>query len=98
MERRRHRRLDITIPIQVFSRGELLAVVDGLEISPTGMSIGTPGVRLIPHQVVTLNFCGAGITCLTRAMVIYNNARRTGLMFSDSIPRRCLVPEGRSHH
>lgn len=89
MEHRVHKRESIDLMAKLINRGSVVAVVRALDISPGGMRIETPGIKLRSGEGVTVDLYKPGyprgVTCCLNAMVIHSGLETTGLMLSSQI-------------
>lgn len=89
MEFRLHQREQVDLNVRLIQKGHAFASAKAINFSKGGICIEQPDVSLNKGQILDLDLSKSGhprgIRISTRAMVIYSDGIKVGLMFADDV-------------
>ncbi len=97
VESRMYPRESIDLTVMLVRQGAVLASAKAVNMSSGGVAIELPKIRLAKGQVLDVNLTKSGYprgaNLNVRAMVIYTDIEKVGLMFSEEVKLSSLPPE-----
>lgn len=98
IESRIYPRQSIDLTVMLVRHGHVLASTKAVDMSSGGVAIEPPKIQLAKGQILDVNLTKTGhprgANYYVRAMVIYTDSRKVGLMFADEIELSPLPSSG----